>query len=227
MENNNDLFCFLKFGKREHIERLYKLGEVFFNSPQTFNESKHIEQGDSNEGAEWIENNQITKIEFSHPTLGSGTFKVNPNSPSRMVQYNHFFLSFSLYAVTLKDFENKDTHKIDERILKESNWECALLIKDPIKLINSINLELKANNQEYDHGLVEYRDLGSTGRHEITPFKKKIEHAHQNEFRIITNNSTGLTKSLLIGSIEDYSILLKMQDLKELEWKVLRREGSS
>jgi hypothetical protein len=123
------IFCFIKFTKREFAEKLLKNGEVFFNLPSSFNNLTEKERGDDNEGAEWIEYSQITHIKAEHPTLGTFEFNPVPNSPSKIIQYNYFFLSFSLYAVTPDLFDKDNSHTIDSRM--NEFGDTAIIIEEP------------------------------------------------------------------------------------------------
>jgi hypothetical protein len=71
MKEIEQIFCLIKFGQKEHVEKLLKEGELYFNTVSTYAELDDEERGDANEGAEWINNAQVVKIKVEHPTLGS------------------------------------------------------------------------------------------------------------------------------------------------------------
>ena len=212
------IFCFIKFTKREFADKFLD-GQIYFNTPSSFNNLKERERGDENEGAEWIDNTEIVAIKTEHPTLGSVEFKVGSNSVSKMTQYNYHYLSFSLYAVTSALFIKDDSHKIDSRLIEFG--DSAIIIEEPYIFLNSIISELKNKKLEYEIKPVIYRDL-TKGRIDLIPFDKKIEHQHQCEFRIIIKNTYNLAKILEIGSIEKYSKLVNSQFIIESLWTAKR-----
>ena len=213
------LLCFIKFTHREFADKLLKKGEIYFNLPSSFNKSVEMERGDDNEGAEWIDNSQITNIKVDHPTLGTFEFKTVPNSPSKLVQYNYYYLSFSLYSLTADLFEKDDSHKIDSRMSEFG--DSAVIIKEPYIFLNSIIEELKRTKINYEMKLVEYRDL-TIGRVNLIPFDKKKEHHHHHEFRIIIENIENVPKKIEIGSIEKYSSLVNSKSIIESIWTIKR-----
>jgi len=217
MKEVEQIFCLIKFGEKEHIEKLLKQGELYFNTVSTFSELKDKERGDVNEGAEWIKNAQVKKIKVEHPTLGSLELFPATNQLSKLVQYNFYYLSFSLYAITPRCFEVTNKFQIDNRMLEFN--DTALFIKEPYKFINSVVSKLKKDGIKYEANIVTYDDLCREGSLEITPFTKKIEHQHQMEFRIIIENTDNEAKVISIGSIEDYSVLLSSKSMIETIWE--------
>jgi len=132
----NEIFTLIKFGKKEDLEKLLRKGEVYFNTLETFTESKDPERGDENEGACWIENIQFTNIRAVHPILGTFDFKPNLNSLGKMIQYNFNHLSYSLYVLTATVFTESNLFQIDERMIEFGGY--ALMIKKPIEFLNAI-----------------------------------------------------------------------------------------
>ena len=54
-------FVLVKIGKKEHMERLLKYGEVYMNSTEFFRDHETAEIGDTYEGALYIENARVAK----------------------------------------------------------------------------------------------------------------------------------------------------------------------
>jgi hypothetical protein len=212
------LSCFIKFGKKEHIESLLKSGEIYFNTPKTFSDSKEPEKGDSSEGAIWLDNAQLTDIKVEHPTIGIINLIPKPNSLSKITQYHYNFLSFSLYDVSQNIVSNSEIKQIDERMIEFG--DSALIIKKPIKFIESIISELKKQNIRYELKPVEYKELSEKGKHIINPFVKDEEYKHQNEYRIIIENLNNKPFSINIGSIEDYCLFSESESMIKTEWSV-------
>ncbi len=219
------LIVLMKFGEKEHIENLFNKGEIFFNTPLSYSESSERERGDIYEGAEWVENVQLSEISFNHPKIGVGKLTPAKNSLSRLIQYNTFFLSTSFYAITSKTFENTDQHQINKRIVDFKGADAAIMIKDPIRFLNSITSKLKENRFQYEARIVKYRDFKIGGRVDLTPFEKDIDFVHQLEFRIIIENKENKPNNkVFIDSIAEYSLILDAKSMVELTWKVKRRQ---
>ena len=219
MTNPTDnIFCFIKFTDREFADKLLN-GQIYFNLPSSFNNLTKKERGDDNEGAEWIDNTEIASIKTEHPTLGTIEFNVVPHSTSKMTQYNYYYLSFSLYAVTAVLFDKDNSHKIDSRMSEFG--DSAVIISEPYTFLNSIISELKSKNLNYEIKPVIYRDL-TKGRVDIIPFDKKLEHQHHCEFRIIIENTDNEAKPIEIGSIKKYSKLVTSQFIIESSWTAKR-----
>jgi hypothetical protein len=220
----NEIFCFIKFTEQQFADKLLKEGEVYFNLPSSFNKLKEKERGDDNEGAEWIDNSQIVNIKADHQTLGTFEFKPAPDSPSKIVQYNYYYLSFSIYAVTPDLFDENDTHKIDSRMSEFG--DCAVIIEKPYIFLNSIIAELKSQKLRYEIKPANYRDI-SNGRVDLSPFDKKQEHQHHCEFRIIIENTDNDAKPIRIGSIEKYSRMVSSKTIIESTWTAKRNPSIS
>ena len=193
------IFCLIKFGERPYMERLLKYGELFFNTSAKYNElhKDENERGHINEGARWVENALIAKVEADHLALGKFTFKPVQSKLSKLIQYNYFYLSYSLYAISHRTFENSNIHKIDSKILEFG--DAAIFIQKPYKFLT----QLKENSIRYDANFVEYVDLDKKGKINLSPFDKKMRHYHQMEFRIIIEDIDDKLKIINIGSIEN------------------------
>ncbi len=213
-----NLGCYLKFGKRNHIEHMLKYGEIYFNTPKNFSESKEPERGDSNEGAIWIENSQLKDIQISHPSIGTLNLIPKPNSLSKIIQYHYNFLSFSLYDVSQNIISNSEIKQIDERMLEFGN--SALIIQNPNKLIKSVTDELQKLQIRYMIKSVEYKKISKQGNHTLSPFVKDYQYKHQNEVRIIIENLNNKPFSISIGSIEDYCLFSESESMINSEWSV-------
>lgn len=213
-----NLGCYLKFGKSNHIENMLKYGEIYFNTPKNFSESKEPERGDSNEGAIWIDNSQLKDIEISHPSIGKINLKPKPNSLSKITQYHYHFLSFSLYDISQNIISNSEIKQIDERMLEFGN--SALIIQNPKRLINSVTAELKKQHIRYLIKSIEYKKLYEQGNYTLSPFVKDYQYKHQNEVRIIIENKNNTPFSLNIGSIEDYCLFSESESMIKTEWSV-------
>jgi hypothetical protein len=211
----NELFCLIKFAEKEFADKLLKKGEVYFSLPSHYKKLKEQERGDNNEGAEWIDNALLTNLKVNHPTLGTFEFKPLSNVPSRIVQYNNYYLSFSLYAVTPSLFIKDNTHKIASNM--RGFGDTAIIINEPFVFLEAIIAELNAKKLRYEMNTIVYKDL-TNGKVKLTPFIKKQEHQHQHEFIIIIENIDNIPKLITIGSIEKYSKLVSTETIIESIW---------
>jgi len=222
MESTERPFCFIKFGKKEHLESLLNEGKLFFNGTENLNQGISIndEQRDENEGAEWIENIGLKEVKFKHPTKGEFKFKTDPNDLAKVIQFNHNYLTCSFYTITTKDFEKSNVFKIDKRMLKFGTH--ALIVKNPKNLMENLKNTLKKENIGFIANKVKYQNLKKEGRIEMSPFIKKIEHQHQKEYRIILKNRN---EPLLIemNKIGNNGILTTSQYLIDSKWEGVRK----
>lgn len=215
------LICLIKFGKKRHLEKMLKDGEIYFNTVDSYTDSNEPERGDLNEGADWIENAQFTSVKVQHPTLGEHIFSPKKNELGKLIQYNFYYLSHSLFAITPNTFSKSDVFQIDQRISEFG--DSALMIIKPYELLRNIVTELKRQNVRYEIKGIEYQDLSQSGRIEMNPFIKDIEFAHQNEYRIIIENLSNASRSIHIGSMEDYTVLVDSKSMIETIWKAKRK----
>ena len=225
MNDPNKIICLVKFGKQQYLNELLKKGELYFNHPKRYNEwqTREKQSGDEHEGAEWIENAHLTKIQYSHPVIGEGEFKPVKGQLAKIIQYNYFFLSYSLYALTTDSFTENDTFRIDPRNAELKDADSAIFIQEPYKFLRTVTDEIKSRNLQYEARLVEYKNMSTEGRTEMNPFTKKWEHEHQNEFRIIIENVNNKPRTIQIGSIEEYSHLVSAESMIEMTWTAKRK----
>src|SRR6266850_5729574 len=133
--DQESLFCFIKFGRREHMETLLKQGQLHFAPLELFSESTEKQRGDSFEGAYQIINDQFTEIKFDHPELGQHIFKPLENSLGRIIQYDaRLFCSYSILAVATNSFSESNDYQLDLNLT--SFGDHAVLINEPIEFIS-------------------------------------------------------------------------------------------
>ncbi|MES2274625.1 MAG: hypothetical protein V4592_01300 [Bacteroidota bacterium] len=212
------VYCWVKFGRKEHMENLFNNGEVCFSAVRDFRESSENERGDSLEGAYSIENVTLIDIKCDHPTLGTFHFKPLPNSKTRLTHFNDDpYLNFSIYAVTSNVFENNFKHTIDKRMAEFGDY--AVIIKDPKLFLDKIFNKLKAVGVAARGQFVDYRDYKNIEKLELTFFNKSIEFKHQEEYRIIIESEDNSKRIVGIGSIKEYAILIKSSEAIEMFWE--------
>lgn len=214
-----DILLFVKFTKREFAEKLLD-GQIYFNIPSNYNKIENKEIGDENEGAKWIDNSEITNIkcEFDNKII---ELKPAPNAKFKIIQYDYYYLSFSLYTIYRSSFENNKTFRIDSK-MQDTAYDSAIVIENPIAFLNKLIEKLKSEKIEYELNSVTYKNL-KTEKSILSPFDKKEEHSHQNEFRIIIINKENTAKIIEIGSIKDYCKLVSANIILESEWTAIRK----
>lgn len=218
MSNDTENILFLlKFGKKKHLYSLLNKGELYFNSPKSFNRisNSNGEQGDEYEGSIWIENLENIQISYSHPNLGLLKFNTIPGKLSKLTQYNHNYLTCSFYAITNKDIENSNIIKVDSRMLKFGEY--VLVISNPKFLIDKLLNYSKEKNIGLAINKVEYKNLNKEGRIEMTPFIKKKEHFYQKEFRMVIKKTLETSKLIKIESLVENGKIISNNKLKELK----------
>lgn len=215
------VFCIIKFGKKEHLEKLLDQGELCFNPTELYNSIEQInpEKGDSYEGAEWVENIFIKEVNFKHPKLGRLRFKTDTRHPFKFIQYDHNYLSCSFYIITARDFKRIDILKLDRKMLEFGSH--AVIIKEPDRFLTKLKYTLDETDYSYRTNRVEYKDLSVIGRHAMNPFIKKKEHQYQKEFRVIIKDELH-RKYLKLGSLNDCAELVSSKSLVEAKWEVIR-----
>ncbi|MCL6273383.1 hypothetical protein M3P19_05140 [Muricauda sp. 2012CJ35-5] len=182
-------------------------------------EKENPEKGDTYEGAEWIENAYIKKVNVKHPTLGEFNFLPHKESPFKFIQYNHNYLTCSFYILTTRNFGESGVQKIDERMHKLG--DNAIIIKQPDFFLNQLKKTLENTNYSFQYGIVNYMDLSGIRKYDMNPFIKKIEHSYQREFRIVIKNQLN-RKYIRIGSIKEYAEMVSSNLLIEADWEVNR-----
>ncbi|GEM_PF-2217271 len=229
MNEIDELFCFVKFGKKEHMENLLHNGELYFNTPSVYKNLQSIdkERGDSNEGAECVINEHIKSIKLEHSSFGTMILNPISNQLSKIIQYNYYFLSYSLLVISSRTFFNTNEFQIDKRILNMGETDTAVIITDPYRFLSSVSDTLKKENLSYKFGLVEYKNIDQRGKFELNPFIKKIDHQYQMEYRLIIYNEVDNAKKIQIKSIADYSYLVSAKSMIETIWNVKRNPISA
>lgn len=218
----NYLFCLIKFGRKEHLEKLIENGQIRFGAINDFQKSTEKERGDKFEGVINITNQYFTKIECEIPNFRKFTFQPMPNKLFSITKYtNDSFYSFSSYALTSDIFKETDVHKIDERMTEFGDY--ALVIREPILFLNEVKRKLTDMDQKWGYQLVDYKDYKKEGTIETDLFSKTFDLQHQSEHRILINSEqNGKEIFIEIGSIKEFCFLIKAEEILNTEFKANR-----
>lgn len=108
-------------------------------------------------------------------------------------------------------------------LIKFSDKKCHLesLINTGETFFNEVQNYTESNESE--RGAIKYIDLSKKGKYELTPFEKKIEHEHQNEYRVIIKNLNDKPEIIHIGSIAQYCVLVDSKSMVETIWEAKRK----
>jgi hypothetical protein len=220
-----ELFCLIKFGKKEHIELLMNQGRMRFAALSVFQNSHEIERGDKFEGAVHIVNGRFSKIECSHPVLGHHVFTSAANSRGTIINYDGSHFCFSSYAITPVCFNHKDVFNIDSRVIHFG--ESALVITEPTLFLKKIRKRLIELDVKHGNRLVSYYNYDRDGEIETDLFSKADTFSHQSEHRILIRaNSNEDAIFVDVGSISEWSFISTTEDLLKTEFKAVRCRDS-
>jgi len=202
---------FLKLGSLENITDLYENGTIYINTIEYFKKIEDNDlRGDNYEGASEIIN--------SLP----GTFRIPGIDRDFKYEKVHLKKSFdqvlgniySLYCISSNGFPNPLDFRIDEKNLRFGTH--CLLIKNSQYFFDKIQSELKNNGFDFRHGFVNYYDKDNITNKELTLFDKPKEFEYQKEFRFYVHNKKLEPIKIRIGSLKDYSEIVRTKDLTEL-----------
>ena len=102
------------------------------------------------------------------------------------------------------------------------SFEAAFSLKNVI--LKEIKCEHPtAQNLQFKDGAINYHDYSVREKYELSFFDKNDQLKHQEEYRIILKLDSYKERHLIrIGSIKDYSEIVKSKDLIEMIWEAKR-----
>ncbi|WP_310559278.1 hypothetical protein [Flavobacterium sp.] len=218
----NRLFCLIKFGRKEHLEKLIGNGQLRFGAIDDFQKSTEKGRGDKFEGLINISNVYFSKIECEIPNFKKFTFQPMPNKLFSITNYTtDSFYSFSSYALTSDNFKETDIHKIDERMSEFGDY--ALVIEEPILFLNEVKRKLTEMNIKFGYQLTDYKDYKQEGTFEANLFSKTLDLEYQCEHRILINTEQNEKEVFIeIVSIKEFCSLIKADEILNIEFKANR-----
>ena len=203
---------FLKFGKKEYMEKLIYEGEVFFNTVQFYRNYENTEIGDPNEGISALLHLPNGKLWYAGKCIGEArnrVLKKNENINNKNL--------FCLYGIENQNAIN-NTNEDNELIIKLSQFtnfgtHC-VLINDIPSFTKRLLQKVFEKKLKLEHQLVYYYNPNSYNG-PITPFMKDEKFSHQCEYRFLVHNTKNESIKFSIGNIEDIAhILLLNNELK-------------
>lgn len=188
------IYVLLKFGKPEHIEAMYKMGELYF---QDFKNWKAI---DKYEGVCFIKNYEPnTILELFHK---NETVKIKCSHLQELHSERNYGLANCFYVLNLNDYIEDEKFKTPQHMLIYGS-SCLIIFNVEIFLkrcsdhFNSINIPLLCRR-------VEYGDLNLlVGKKQI--FLKDLKFKEEQEYRIFLATTDLKTTIFHIGCLKDIS----------------------
>lgn len=196
----------IKFGNKEHIERLRYDGELYLNNlpyfwniegdevRQDLNDSlKEFQMG--NKGRATIKTDEGRDVEIE---ITKWKFRVPPPNSETINLY-------CMYA--LRPFHG--SFPVDKRNFNFGS--SAFVLLDPDSFIDKIRKTLREKEIDGKANLVEYVSHDYVGQ--IGFFKKREKFRYQSEWRLVCLNGDGFPRKIILGSLEDISIIIPSEKI--------------
>ncbi len=201
--NTATSFIQIKVGEKEHIERLFNLGEVYLNSVQYFKEHENPKIGDVFEGAEIIESGKIIKYrkDLDKEKIFC-MWHINSSNPiqeeyiHKIIQNTNDYIDIELDIRSLQTMHGKDSACVIIYDIKEFNNRFQNACK-------------KANVNFIDKKIVHYyNEYSKTKINNITPFMKRSSYSSQQEIRYLIKTKSSEILKLYLGDLSDIAKLI-------------------
>jgi len=200
----------IKFGELEHMQKLYKDGEIFLNTISYFKnlEDKKL-RGDRDENI--TQNLQSSKIKLfingNHVKGVSGSIKIND------YQKNKFTHVFSMSALCS---DAEIINPVFDGKVKEFGGEAVFIynVKEFLsRLINASNQLIKEGILEcFEADVVKYYDFGKHHGN-LDSFSKSQDYSFQKEWRLCMRLFDNSSPCIIrIGNISDIAEIIKSED---------------
>jgi len=214
---------FIKIGKYEHMKSLQTEGIVHCKPIQYFASLKDEQfRGDDLETVTDLRYSEKVKVHFLPIGEPSNRELITFDNTDVLIKsqiIGHCGNLFCLYALNMLDFP---LHQPVDFSLDCDLGTHALVIQSN-EFFEKIESLLEGMEIDYEMGFVEYKDFSKfTGSK--TFFEKDIKFTPQNEYRIWIGYRREEDLNITIGSIEDISYLLPIEELRN---KVLIRDDGA
>lgn len=222
--SENKILGLMRIGQKDHIENLYKYGEIYMNDIISFTKiEKEIEEDlaederkDEYEGIFSLaqvtygklqidENNFIEFSETGENTRFKGTGIVRGLSQDLKGNI------YCMYAFTSELCKKRNT--VDRRVYKFGPR--LVLITNPKEFVRRVVAAIKKDKFKPDKDLVRYYDENENHIN-LSVFDKRSKYEHQSEYRFFFKNTFDQFHKFYIGSIEDISHICDTTDLERM-----------
>ena len=196
----------LKFGRREHVERMLFEGELYCQTLEYFRTlERDGNRGDPLEGTEYAyQPDTITlTVEIAGQKTVFGRESLAKPVLLRPESYSSLNV-FCTYGV------QPDTVYVDPRNLDFG--EACLVVRDVREFLGRCEKGARAHGRELKRSLVRYVD---EEWHDgfIGPFRKYRQYEYQSEFRILLTAGSGKPYCLRIGALTDIATIVRSKDI--------------
>ena len=203
-------FVLVKIGKKEHMERLLKYGEVYMNSTKFFRDHENAEIGDTYEGALYIEYARVAKYRK----------KINNEKLYCMWHINSMFPLHQdiIHSNVYDETTGKRTVSLDFRNLSgfTPGEDSYMVVIHNVKKFNERFNEAckKAKADFIKHGVVTYYDEYDINPDKrLSPFHKRKRYEKQQEIRYLAYKDTNKALTLKLGSLEDIAGIYNVNEV--------------
>ncbi|MCU0417820.1 MAG: hypothetical protein MUE33_11620 [Cytophagaceae bacterium] len=213
-----DYASFLKFGNKNHLEKLLNEGVIYCKPIEYFTKIETIDlRGDKLEGLAYIQNIKNIKLKLNEKTIANApTGKLNMRHPK---DKGNIFCLFGLPTKKL-NLTLKTVQKLSLNLEGVRFGDYALLIFNPNEFIRRVDEALNKRDLAYTFSPVTYYNY-KIFEGELTPFSKSDIYAAQSEVRLWIPNEKNNDLIIQIGNISDISRLLSIDELDKLEYEAI------
>lgn len=195
----------IKFGQKEHMEKLIYEGEVFFNTVKYYRDCENSEIGDTNEGLSFISHLPDGKLWCDGKCLGETRNHVVKQTEH--IKNKNLFCVFALENQYVLDRMNDDNELLIDVYNHSGFGTHCVVIMDIPSFTERLLQKIHERNLIVEHQLVYYTDFSSYNG-EVTPFMKDIKYKHQCEYRFLVHNTENESIKFSIGSIKDIAHII-------------------
>ena len=207
-------YSFLKVGRKEHIERLFHMGEIYCNSFSSFSEGSFNDlREDPNEGLTRIIPGKDLKIKVAPNTFFTSEkcqFLIKEN-----IYKGNIFCFFGLESKSIKpsNFFRKLNLDIDS-----INWgDTVVFIYDTMEFLRRMDEAISTAGFIFTRSPVEYYELENhSGK--VTPFQKSTKYKDQKEIRYFIRNLSEESLKFYLGDLSDISFIIRKRDLHKIQY---------
>ena len=211
-------FMFIRIGEEKYIDLLQKKGHIYCNTIRYFRSIENDNnRGDKNEGKVFIKQAKNLEVLVKGEIIGiaekAQIYFDNDKNTGNI---------FCIYGVESSTIDQTIISRQKVLIEEESRdfGKAALLIFDIQEFLNRISESLKALRKEFKIEPVYYFDP-NTYQGKLNPYFKSNKYKHQNEVRLLIQNTEEEPFEFYIGDISDISRKIPVSDLNKIEVEVI------
>lgn len=203
---------FIKFGEKEHMEKLFYEGELYCNTINYFPELRSINKmADEYDGADSIYQAKNLKIKLHDKILATAD-KAQFYKRDLSLKGN----IYCLYGIEENDLALTDKLSKLNLDLTAIDWgDTAVFIYDTKEFLRRVQTALESQEKEFEISPVIYYNQ-ETYQGKLTPFHKRKLFEDQNEIRYWIHNTINDVIKIYIGNMSDISFIIPKSMINEL-----------